>query len=261
MKLFRQPAAQNLSEWLETATGELVPSAQARVSAEIETHFAEAVQRHREQGLADSSALVAALTDLGDAHAAAARFRREHLTKLEVNTVLSQAQYACDTSGCVPWSDLFFLLLLFVLSLGWLYDWAYRPIADGRPVFFATVFLLLIIGYAALSIAVDVLARRKPSLATTRRIFCLGFIKSFTRSLTERLLILMFMIDFLLITFSKNDPLYVKFFQALFGGWIIFWGLRAFIFHTKQTRFNLRLHKKLASANPDDFPGLSRDAA
>ncbi len=84
MNLGRKIIPKNLSDWLEIATGELVPSAQARVRAEIEAHVADAVQRHREPGLADSSAQAAALTDLGNARAAAHRFAREYLTQRDI---------------------------------------------------------------------------------------------------------------------------------------------------------------------------------
>ena len=75
---------QNLAEWLDQATSHLVPSAQARVRAEIETHIADAMQRHRDHGLTDSSAQAASLIDLGDARVAARRFAREYLTHREL---------------------------------------------------------------------------------------------------------------------------------------------------------------------------------
>jgi hypothetical protein len=76
-----RPKPTNLAEWLEQAIGGLVPSAQARIRAEIEAHYAEAVQSHLAGGSVESAAQAAALIDLGDAKAAARRFGREHLTK------------------------------------------------------------------------------------------------------------------------------------------------------------------------------------
>ena len=81
MNLFRQVPAHSLSEWLDLATGNLVPSAQARIRAEIETHYAEAVQAYLQDGFREIAAQAAALADLGDAYAAARRFGREHLTE------------------------------------------------------------------------------------------------------------------------------------------------------------------------------------
>jgi hypothetical protein len=78
---------QNLSEWLEIAPRDLVSSAQARIRAEIEAHYAEAVRAHMVQGLSEPDAQAQALADLGDARAAARRFRQEHLTTMEANIV------------------------------------------------------------------------------------------------------------------------------------------------------------------------------
>jgi hypothetical protein len=87
MNFFRQRTAQTLPEWLETATGKLVPSAQARVRSEIEAHFAEAVQAHLAGGMTEPAAQAAALADLGHAKAAARRFGREHLTNNDAGVI------------------------------------------------------------------------------------------------------------------------------------------------------------------------------
>lgn len=81
---WRRLPAQNLSQWLETATRKLAPPARARIQTEIEAHYAEAVQLHLASGLPETAAHAAALADLGNAYAAARRFGREHLTEKDV---------------------------------------------------------------------------------------------------------------------------------------------------------------------------------
>jgi hypothetical protein len=83
MSFVPQRPPQNLSDWLETATRGLVPSAQTRIRAEIEAHYAEAVHAHMVQGLSEPDAQAQALADLGYAYAAARRFRQEHLTTMD----------------------------------------------------------------------------------------------------------------------------------------------------------------------------------
>ncbi len=83
----------SLSTWLDLATRDLVPAAQARVRPEIEAHYAEAVQAHQVNGASGAEAQAAALADLGDAAAAARRFGRQHLTKDDFKNVFSLATY------------------------------------------------------------------------------------------------------------------------------------------------------------------------
>ncbi|HTB63351.1 MAG TPA: hypothetical protein VK737_07150 [Opitutales bacterium] len=74
---------QTLAAWLDIATCRLVPSAQTRVRAEIEAHYAEAVQTYLQNGQSESAAQTAALADLGNARKAAHRFCRQYLTRSE----------------------------------------------------------------------------------------------------------------------------------------------------------------------------------
>jgi hypothetical protein len=83
MSIFREPGPQNVSEWLEIATKKLAPAAKERIRAEIVSHYDEAVDGHLQNGSPRSAAHTAALDELGDARAAARRFRRTHLTKYE----------------------------------------------------------------------------------------------------------------------------------------------------------------------------------
>jgi hypothetical protein len=85
---------QNLDEWLKTATGELwfgelAGPAKERIKLEIKSHFEDAVAAHQTEGLTGTEAQARALADLGDAHAAAKRFRKTHLTEWEAKRLLS----------------------------------------------------------------------------------------------------------------------------------------------------------------------------
>jgi hypothetical protein len=84
MILGLQKKPQNFPEWLDAATRDLVPSAQARVRPEMEAHYAEAVQMHLKNGSLEAIAQAAALADLGDAYAAARRFQKQYLTRIAV---------------------------------------------------------------------------------------------------------------------------------------------------------------------------------
>lgn len=83
MNLFRKRQVQTLSEWLEIATRKLTDASKERIRVEIEAHYAEAVEAHREGGLSEADAQSKALRELGDARAAARRFRKQHLTERE----------------------------------------------------------------------------------------------------------------------------------------------------------------------------------
>lgn len=89
MNIFRKPKVTTLSEWLEVATRKLENTAKERIRKEIEAHYAEAVQTHREEGSTEIAAQAAALEELGDARTAGRRFRREHLTQGEVKKLYS----------------------------------------------------------------------------------------------------------------------------------------------------------------------------
>jgi len=79
--------AQSLVEWLEIATAQLSGPAKKRIGLEIEAHFAESVESHQAAGCSEAEARLAALSELGDPHAAAKRFRRRHLTEKEAKRV------------------------------------------------------------------------------------------------------------------------------------------------------------------------------
>lgn len=83
MSIFQKRQVQTLSEWLEIATRKLTEASKERIWAEIEAHYTQAVDAHREGGLSELDARKAALIQLGDARAAAKRFRKRHLTERE----------------------------------------------------------------------------------------------------------------------------------------------------------------------------------
>lgn len=78
-----KPKVQTIAEWLEIATRKLAEPAKERIRAEIEGHYAEAIEAHREDGLSETDAQAAALAELGDPKAAGMRFRKQHLTEGE----------------------------------------------------------------------------------------------------------------------------------------------------------------------------------
>lgn len=87
MTIFRKPRVLTLPEWLEIATRKLSQPAKDRIRLEIEAHYAEAVEAHRENGLSESAAQTSALAELGDAKDAGKRFRKQHITEREAQTL------------------------------------------------------------------------------------------------------------------------------------------------------------------------------
>jgi hypothetical protein len=80
------PPPKNLGQWLEIATYDLVAPAKERIRTEIEAHYAEAVADHMaHEGVSKADAETAALAELGDAPAAAKKFRKQYLTESEVS--------------------------------------------------------------------------------------------------------------------------------------------------------------------------------
>ncbi len=165
MKLFRPSIAHNLPEWLEIATGGLVPSAQSHVRMEIGAHFAEAVQNQLANGLSESAAHAAALADLGEARAAARRFRREFLTKKEAWYVDWRNKSAISPLGT-------FLACLLIPGVVFpnLATW---PSDDGLAKIIAAAAMLLAFLEIALIFATWFLAQGKMTLAILRRIVLL----------------------------------------------------------------------------------------
>ena len=85
MKTCSTPGKQMLAEWLVLATFGLIAPARDRIRREIEAHFVDGVARRVADGLALEDAEIAAALELGDAHAAAKAFRKQHLTEAEAS--------------------------------------------------------------------------------------------------------------------------------------------------------------------------------
>lgn len=85
--LRKRQQVQTLSEWLDIATRKLTDASKERIWTEIEAHYTEAVEAHRENGLSELDARKASLIQLGDARAAAKHFRKRHLTEREEKTL------------------------------------------------------------------------------------------------------------------------------------------------------------------------------
>jgi len=243
----------NLAEWLDLATRSLVPPAQARIRAEIETHYADAVQSHLEDGSSASAAQSAALADLGDAQAAAKRFRREHLTIGEAKAVGLRVNAARRT-GLLFYALLIVLLSSTLVSLLQITEWAFEPALDGRFLFFPATILMLVLICAGLGIAADVLARRQSTLATTRQIFLIWTIM---RLILQILTITMFTAQ--LIRGERFPELPYTDLIIKVGCGLGILGALMFIVPTNLADFRLR--RKLASAREDDFPANPPDAA
>jgi len=142
MNIFRKPRAQNLSEWLEIATENLAPSARERISADITSHYDQAVHGHEQNGLPRPAAEAAALAELGDAKAAARRFRRAHLTESEFRHVTELATYARN------WTTLPFELALGFGYWGAVYDDA--VVGPCSKILVTVIFAPLLVGRIAL---------------------------------------------------------------------------------------------------------------
>jgi hypothetical protein len=101
MSLLQKPEVQTLSEWLEIVTRKLTDVSKDRIRVEIEGHYTEAVEAHREEGLSETDARTKAVAELGDAKAAARRFRKQHLTEREEKMVTHSEKHWRKISSLV----------------------------------------------------------------------------------------------------------------------------------------------------------------
>ncbi len=161
----RLPVAQSLPEWLDLATRDIAPSAAARVRIEIESHYLEAVKARMDDGFSGPAAQAQALADLGDAPAAARRFRRVYLTKKEVWFVdlrsRSAVNFIWPIVGCLLFPAVVFPNL------------ATLPGDDGPSRIFSTVAMLLSFVQVVLIFATWVMAQGQMNPAVMRRIILL----------------------------------------------------------------------------------------
>jgi len=117
LRPWRRRPAQNLAKWLEIATGKLVPFAQARIRAEIEAHYAEAVKSHQDTGLSETNAQAVALADLGNAYAAARKYRREFLTDKESGLITKKLNLLRGNVPVNIWIQRFLFVIAIMLNV------------------------------------------------------------------------------------------------------------------------------------------------
>lgn len=224
---------ENLSLWLDIATWAIVPSAEARVRAEIEAHYAEAVKARLESGLTEQAAQMAALGDLGNPYAAARRFRRGYLTRFD-RTLIS-ANRNTDRS----FAKISFILAVFAIlalaagdSLRW---------EDGLVIF------MTLLTFIPAEVACWVLARRKPTVVNVRRFLLARSISNLIAS-----------VSFLVLAWFASREIHLEKTDAplppaLCGFWILIivaaQNMSGFLFCLHQRR-------KLRSANDDDLNRL-----
>jgi hypothetical protein len=243
-------APQNVSEWLEVATWNLVPSAKTRVRPEIETHYAETVQTRLALGASEATAQSAALTDLGDAQAAARRFRQEYLTTEDIAALKGTKEISLRAW---QWISLSFLLML---GISFFLAWTSVPALRASTLLTATIPVGGLI-WADLGMTQSALSRRKLTLKSVRQISRLEMINK----------LIIFALNFTLLTQMLMDPaqgvikeMLHLYLSIKMGIGILLVGLLVFSF-TSVIRRDFRLRKKLAAANEDDLPPLDSTSA
>jgi hypothetical protein len=85
-----------LPGWLAIATDKLIEPARERVSREIESHFADAIDAHVKEGESAEASRAAALAELGDPYAAGKSYRRKYLTQGDIKH-LERARLKADS--------------------------------------------------------------------------------------------------------------------------------------------------------------------
>ena len=237
-------APQNVSEWLEVATWNLVPSAKTRVRPEIETHYAETVQTRLALGASEATAQSAALTDLGDAQAAARRFRQEYLTTEDIAALKGTKEISLRAW---QWISLSFLLML---GISFFLAWTSVPALRTRDLLFTVPIPVGGLIWAGLGMTQSALSRRKLTLKSVRQISRLEMINK----------LIIFALNFTLLTQMLMDPaqgvikeMLHLYLSIKMGIGILLVGLLVFSF-TSVIRRDFRLRKKLAAANEDDLP-------
>jgi hypothetical protein len=168
MRLFPQPPAQSLSAWLDVATRDLVPSAQARIRVEIEGHYNEAVQSALANGSPESVAQSSALADLGNPQAAAKRFSKTYLTTKESQKV-AQWILSAKRGGC--WMQVYVCFYIMApVDFAGLFN--LNPMNLRYRLNLAMTFLVIPLGIVA-SLIIYFLAKRNITIKTMRQIILL----------------------------------------------------------------------------------------
>jgi hypothetical protein len=162
----------SLPEWLNAATENLSAPAKERIKLEIESHFQQAMESHCAEGLTEHEAQTRALTELGNAQAAARSFRKTHLTEKEANALkieLSRYRSVLVQLGLPGLWLLFFVIVFYflksdhipliltgvvaiiILTFQWISLWAVRRLVSRFHVrLFFTLQMLVCIGLITL---------------------------------------------------------------------------------------------------------------
>lgn len=182
MSIFQRRRAQDLSDWLHIATGKLAPAAKERICADITSHYDEAVAERMQSGLPMCAAQAAALADLGDAKAAARRFRQTHLTESEFRLVtrMGESPRRCNWQARVAVEALFCLACLILLLLLYL-----SPTTDIME--YVVIALLPVLRIIALA-----LARYESAVPTPRALLLMESVHVFSFGMLFLVQIIMF---------------------------------------------------------------------
>jgi hypothetical protein len=105
----------NLEHWLYTATYNLVPKAALKVREDIEFHVETATRRYQLEGRSELEATEFAIRDLGYPKIAARGFEKTHLTKREMDDLVSGQKATADKI----WFSIFWFVV-FISELFWL---------------------------------------------------------------------------------------------------------------------------------------------
>jgi hypothetical protein len=136
---------ESLSRWLRIATRDLAPPGPERITREIEAHYAAAVESHLAQGESELDAKAKTVAELGDAHAAAKRFRKTHFTEAEAKAIAKVRNKA----GKVR-----YMILELLVPLGFFIFWRSSLGPPKHPVYFeAGMAALIIFPIVALTIS------------------------------------------------------------------------------------------------------------
>ncbi len=106
----------NLETWLATATENLVPKAELKVREDISMHVENAVNKYQLERQSELEALELAVKDLGDAKIAARGFEKTHLTKREMDSLVSGQKETANKMWLSVFCFVVFILQIIGLS-------------------------------------------------------------------------------------------------------------------------------------------------
>jgi hypothetical protein len=109
---FKAPQPKNLEEWLEIATDGLAASGRERITREISSHYAAAVESHLAQSESEQDAQAHALAELGAPHLAGIKFKDQYFTESDENYLKSLRENAFK-----PFNNLWVLACAIVFPL------------------------------------------------------------------------------------------------------------------------------------------------